>query len=470
MTTQISGQEAAKNYFESGEVLRGQGQIAEAIQQYKLAVETYPQHLDGLCQLADIYAEAEKFESAIECYRKALELQPNSAGIHIKLAKALASTHQLQESVTEFRKAIDLKPDVGFDVYLGLIDILKRQNDFKQARSFCRQYLEIDPSSPKARLCLGDLCFYQKSIDQSLTHYQRFLKGNPEGAVVYFRHILSLGLANREDQEFREQFIAAHPTLMSLLQDNVQYQSSSINVYHCCAPRTASQWLKKILVDFRIYQYSGLAPIPVGLVETPGKVPPQTLQTGTFPISYEAFCQMPKPETYKAFFVIRDPRDLVVSSYFANRYSHVVSQSTLKNRQVLSDLAVEDGILYMIDALQGLFQALQSWVDAKKLGESELAHQVKLIRYEDLTGENQLETFTDLFQHCDIAIPESVLSQLLEDNKFKKLSGGRKQGEENHMSHYRKGVSGDWKNYFSEPIQQKFAQAVGDLVQELGYL
>jgi hypothetical protein len=251
---------------------------------------------------------------------------------------------------------------------------------------------------------------------------------------------------------------------VNLLKPHVHYNSIVENVYHCCAPRTASQWLKKILVDFRVYQYSGLAPFPVGLIEENTQIPQRTIQTGTFPISYEQLLKMQKPEAFKAFFVIRDPRDLVVSSYFANRYSHVESQSVLKNRQKLSDLPIEEGILCMIDALEGLFKVLQSWAKAKDLSQN-----IKLIRYEDLTGDNQLSTFKVLFKHCDIAIPENLLIKLLEDYKFNKLSGGRNKGDEDYLSHYRKGVAGDWRNYFNDSIQQKFYESTGNLTSLLGY-
>ncbi|MEO1006544.1 MAG: sulfotransferase domain-containing protein, partial [Cyanobacteria bacterium J06638_38] len=41
---------------------------------------------------------------------------------------------------------------------------------------------------------------------------------------------------------------------------------------------------------------------------------------------------------------------------------------------------------------------------------------------------------------------------------------------ENIKSHYRKGISGDWKNYFDNSTLNHFQQVTGNLVETLGYL
>ena len=66
-------------------------------------------------------------------------------------------------------------------------------------------------------------------------------------------------------------------------------------------------------------------------------------------------------------------------------------------------------------------------------------------------------------------MPDSILSELLEENSFPRLSGGRNQGEEDKMNHFRKGISGDWKNYFDDEIENKFMDITCDLIDILGY-
>jgi hypothetical protein len=45
---------------------------------------------------------------------------------------------------------------------------------------------------------------------------------------------------------------------------------------------------------------------------------------------------------------------------------------------------------------------------------------------------------------------------------------GQKQGEEEKQARYRKGISGDWNNYFSDALVKRFDELTGDLVVRLG--
>jgi len=47
-------------------------------------------------------------------------------------------------------------------------------------------------------------------------------------------------------------------------------------------------------------------------------------------------------------------------------------------------------------------------------------------------------------------IPLSILLEYIFIHRFSKISGGRKIGQEDNSSHYRKGVSGDWANHFNK--------------------
>ena len=189
------------------------------------------------------------------------------------------------------------------------------------------------------------------------------------------------------------------------------------------------------------------------------------LNAGSLHINYENFLAIPKPEIYKAFFIKRDPRDIVVSWYFSSKYSHVLNEQVSKNRQELKELSLEDGFIYSIEYLNniGLFQGLKSWIDAEIQDKN-----ILIFKFECLTSSDNFSAFKKLFEHCDIRITDQVLTQLLQDHSFEKLSG-RKPGEENKKSHFRKGVPGDWKNYFNDTILEKFYQATENLTEELGY-
>ena len=245
----------------------------------------------------------------------------------------------------------------------------------------------------------------------------------------------------------------------------VSHRSDLTNIYHCCVHKTGSQWIRKILSDRRTFMYTGLRPYHYQSRLKNGDrrdikdrtfVEPFPRRTIVSPIyiNYEHFHKMPKPERHKAFFIWRDPRDVLVSWYFSTKISHPNKQSDV-HRDHLRSVSESDGLAYGIDLLKsrGLFDALSSWQAAND-------PHVIVVRYEDLVGESAPGEFRRLFNHLEIPFPDEILAQLLDDYSFKKLSG-RKQGEEDTSSKFRKGIAGDWKNHFDGGLSRKFAEAIG---------
>jgi hypothetical protein len=257
-----------------------------------------------------------------------------------------------------------------------------------------------------------------------------------------------------------------------------KHVSAAENVYHCCVHKTASQWVRKILQDQRTYQYGGLEVYNYEQ-ELPGGVdtrritertfteefPRQTIVTPIY-IDLPGFQQLPKPEQFRAFFVPRDPRDVVVSWYFSVKLSHKVMGLIGEVREKLQALSEEEGLNHVIEfvASRGLFAALRSW----QQGVASDPHS-RIFRYEDLTDENQFATWKQLLAHCDIAMPDDVLREVLKEYSFSALTKGRERGAEDVKAHLRKGVHGDWKNHFTPAVEKKFRHVTGGLAEELGY-
>jgi hypothetical protein len=135
----------------------------------------------------------------------------------------------------------------------------------------------------------------------------------------------------------------------------------------------------------------------------------------------------------------------------------------LRHRKVLQEKPFKEGLLYVISHLSesGLFASLRSWVVAPS------AENFRLFRYEDLTGERQLDEVDGLLRYCGIAIPPPDLAALLDRHSFSRKRKDRP--ETGSVSHYRKGKAGDWRNHFDDDIYEAFVAATGDLVELCGY-
>jgi hypothetical protein len=258
---------------------------------------------------------------------------------------------------------------------------------------------------------------------------------------------------------------------------HVRYRSRNQNIYHCTVQKSASQWVRGILSDPRTFRYSGLSSYDWDR-QFPGRYDPRKItQRGfrePFPpssiitpiyIDFEGFASTPKPERYKAFFVMRDPRDVLVSWCFSIKCSHSLLGEIERMRQDLARLSEADGLLYSIDFLAdyGLFAAQRSWASTPAQDPN-----VLLVRHEDLTAPGNLPSVEQVFAHCDIRMPRTVLEEVLEAYSFEKLSG-RKPGQEDPSAHYRKAVAGDWRNHFNDKIQARFTEVAGDVVRLWNY-
>jgi hypothetical protein len=257
----------------------------------------------------------------------------------------------------------------------------------------------------------------------------------------------------------------------------VSHVSINENVFHCCVHKTGSQWIRRMLADPLVYKYSGLRTYHYQS-QLPGGVdsrsisdrsfsvpfPTQTIVTPLY-INYANFAAIDRPDRSAGFFVMRDPRDIVISWYFSSRYSHRIMGDLAGIRSQLDSLPESEGFSYSIRHLNdfGLFSAIRSWMVAQQQDPS-----IKVFRFEDLVGDKPEEAFADMFSHCDIDIPASKVRQLLSHYSFRR-SSGRDLGEEDQRAQYRKGVPGDWRNYFDDNLAAEFAAVTNDLAVELGY-
>ncbi|MFO1129572.1 MAG: sulfotransferase domain-containing protein [Rhodospirillales bacterium] len=247
----------------------------------------------------------------------------------------------------------------------------------------------------------------------------------------------------------------------------VRARSENGNVYHVCVWKTASQWVRLVLSDPRIYRYSGLSvclPNPL-LRPDPRTVRlPERTIVAALVRDYPFFAALPKPERHFAFFVKRDPRDLIVSFYFSNRYSHPLDPVIARERATLARMSESEGLEYTIDQFGQFVAILRSWEEAARHDP-----RVVVVRYEDLTGIRQLDAWQALLDAADIRMPRQVLAEVLATYSFAKITGGRNPGTEAVAHKYRKGIAGDWKNHLTAAMLAAFHARYGSLCADLGY-
>jgi hypothetical protein len=90
------------------------------------------------------------------------------------------------------------------------------------------------------------------------------------------------------------------------------------------------------------------------------------------------------------------------------------------------------------------------------------------VTYEDLLESPEEET-KRLLEFLRADAGDKVVRECVEAASFENWADGRKRGQEDPFSFLRKGVAGDWKNFFTEEDKLIFKEEAGDLLVELGY-
>jgi hypothetical protein len=204
--------------------------------------------------------------------------------------------------------------------------------------------------------------------------------------------------------------------------------------------------------------------------------------------------------SHKAFHIVRDPRDIIVSAYYSHRYSHATGgwPELVRHREKLGTLSVEDGIAEEIRFRARSFRQLLDWdFDNPDILEIRFEDFVKddtrtlINAFEFLGllddsdygfGKRLVGLYREIAAHLEAKTPFSVPSSLLGDklpvpeffsiawrNRFAAKSRGRRKGTTDVRSHYRKGQSGEWSDVLTNDHKTLFKDMYPNLVPKLGY-
>lgn len=176
----------------------------------------------------------------------------------------------------------------------------------------------------------------------------------------------------------------------------------------------------------------------------------------------------------KTIGVLRDGRDVMISAYyhflFENDRNPVHSIQHHRSKLNFTDYDdIEKNLPAFIEYMftgfaEGRFHF--NWSEfVNTYCNNENVH---IVKYENLLKQAPFE-LEKVIQFLDLKTKErKVLEEIVEKYSFKNQSK-RKPGEENKKSFLRKGIAGDWKNYFTEKAAEVFNELAGDQLIIAGY-
>lgn len=145
--------------------------------------------------------------------------------------------------------------------------------------------------------------------------------------------------------------------------------------------------------------------------------------------------------------IIRDPRDGAISGF-----------ARFRSRLPESMTRIE-----YVDAYS------RDWVARISAGRTTASGRSYLeFRYEDLHAATT-ETAAQVFQFIGASTEPAMIDAAIESASFERLSGGRKRGEQDPASHYRRGEVAGWRDEMTAEEIAVAERNAGGLMAELGY-
>lgn len=211
---------------------------------------------------------------------------------------------------------------------------------------------------------------------------------------------------------------------------------------------------------------------------------------------------------HRAFHVVRDPRDVLVSAYFSHLHSHSTEgwPELAAHREALQRVPKDEGLFLEMEFSRPVFEEMVRWdytqpnvleLHMEALTQDPAGTFVEIVRFLDMLDDapasgppawvrtatmrlNRLNQTGRRFMPGGLrpfpvprrrmhTLSTAEVNAMVDACRFEKITGGRKKGQENVKSHYRKGVPGDWKNHFSPDHVAAFKREYNDVLLKLGY-
>lgn len=155
----------------------------------------------------------------------------------------------------------------------------------------------------------------------------------------------------------------------------------------------------------------------------------------------------------------RDLRDQCVSRYF-----HVLNEASHRHHALYKKLSNEEGLSHCIEViLEDSVPWVRDWLKAVKQDPDWFF----VLRYEELHAD-PVSVFGRVLKFYEIELPDveiqSIVQRVRNKTKFD-LRSNLRWGK----GTARKGIVGDWRNYFTDKHVARFKETCGEFLVELGY-
>jgi len=225
-----SAEDSQMAHFNLGLAFRQKGYLAEALREYRLALDRGEDRTLVLQAMAEVHLLRKDSAAAVQLYDRLLQENPHSPKLWNERGIALHQDGRYAEAATSYEQAIAAdghyvlalnnlgvahchagRPDRAFDAFrralqedagflkgrLNLALVLFRQNEHQRCLEAYRQVLRLAPDHPVAWNGVGLVLSHLRKFDDARNAFARAVEARPDYAEAHYN--LSFVLSNLGD-------------------------------------------------------------------------------------------------------------------------------------------------------------------------------------------------------------------------------------------------------------------------------
>jgi len=287
---------------------------------------------------------------------------------------------------------------------------------------------------------------FQNVLDKEIF----FIVGVPKSGTTWLQRLLDAHpkITCKGEAHFTDIFYFHLSKALDAYNKDVETQGGALahlkkyggHVDTLCYDMIDSYYLLALAMGLMFKKWIGTKNIQIIGDKTPDNIRSMTLLSTIFPSS-------------RFIHVIRDGRDCTVSGWFFQ----------------ISGIDKNKRVTQTFEQYARTFAKIwQTQVNQGRTAGSMLGDRYTEIRYENLVEDPQSGT-RRLLQFLGADSSGRLVTDCVSSAEFQLLSNGRRPGDEDTKSFFRKGVVGDWSNHFSRSLTTEFNQIAGETLKRLGY-
>ncbi len=185
-------QEGLRHYF--------RGELQQAEESFKQAVENKPESVRYFFFLANTYYRQERYSEAEKAYQRVLELDATYTPARKRLADLYIQNKAWKKAARQYEKLLEEeKQNFEYRLNLGITSF--HTGDLGKAREHLLRARELQPGSARVHFYLGRIALEKNEYLSAITRLQRAIELNPsEGRYYFYR-----GLARFHNEDYLSQ-------------------------------------------------------------------------------------------------------------------------------------------------------------------------------------------------------------------------------------------------------------------------